>query len=203
MLPYIVGTLLLTGVAALIFDSYCDDRDRACREYNDTVENYKNNIELLRNDIEKAKSKVLRHVYHDYFNELKGYYVASFKCADIAYEAKRKINEMIQSTYNAINETKENMNRLYNQTKDKTIPYAKRESIHQELASLKKLKTYLFEQLKDNKKERDNFLEKVHSFNNETHALKVFIRDNCGEGGKIWYDRLEERIAQKRLAERS
>lgn len=43
------------------------------------------------------------------------------------------------------------------------------------------------------KKQRNNFLLQVRELNNKTHQLKECIRDNCGNGGKAWYARLENR----------
>ena len=47
----------------------------------------------------------------------------------------------------------------------------------------------------------DSHLANVRLLNNQTHALKMKIRNECGERGRRWYEDLEERTRQRRAAE--
>ena len=86
------------------------------------------------------------------------------------------------------------MEEMYKYSKT-NIPYHEKDKLHTEIAELKKLKNFLYEEQKRNKEEKYKFINQVVEFNNETHGLKEYIRDNCGYGGQIWYERKEKKIA--------
>lgn len=45
----------------------------------------------------------------------------------------------------------------------------------------------------------NSYLQKVKELNRQTHALKEKIRDNCGDRGRIWFYKLEERKRNQKL----
>lgn len=196
MLQYIIGGLAIVTLSAIgIWEHFESETKSAKRDYEKAKIKYFSTVNELRKEINEVK-KEIQELYNP-FEHLLPLYIRSFKTADDAYKAKSNINNVIKSTYNSINEINNKMNILYTSTKNR-ISSEEKEKIHLEIQELKQLKQALYADVNNNISERDNFLLKVKQFNNETHKLKLYIRDNCGDGGRIWYERLEERIKAKR-----
>lgn len=119
-------------------------------------------------------------------------YRSSITIADTAYAAKKNLEEIIHNSYDALNETKRQMQYMFEKTKER-IPQNERKKIHEELAQLKLLKTKMYSTIEGQQQEKNTFQQQVRQFNNNTHYIKEYIRDNCGRGGAIWYQRLMER----------
>ena len=199
MLPLIIGGIVVAGgIAAAIYAGFSADTEHARVSYNRAVVDYTKNTQQLIHDIEIAKQRTHVVLYENHFPLLIGYYKSCIHCADNAYRAMQNINYVIKTTYDSINKTKDKMNELYAKAKDTNLPYDERQKYFQELADLKKVKSVLYDTQKAQQVEKEKFLQKVRDFNNQTHDLKLFIRDNTGRGGQLWYERLEARIANKR-----
>lgn len=69
---------------------------------------------------------------------------------------------------------------------------------YEDFLDLEENKKVFLKDIKKKKHELSKFQIDIQEFNEYTRNLKEFIRDNCGNGGRIWYDRLESRIAEKR-----
>ena len=196
MLP-IIGAAVIGGMAGVLIASFIEDTAKERERYNRAVVEYEQNIQLLRRDIAAAKEAARRSIFSDGFKTLVGYHRASVQCANKSYKVKQYINNIIKETYDQINKVKRDMDNLYAKTKNKDIPYSERQECYNTLSQLKIVKSYMYDRQNEQIKEREKLLEKVRAFNNETHDLKLFIRDNCGNGGRVWYDRLEERTAAR------
>lgn len=187
MLPLLIGgALLLTGAAAGIYAWLADDTNTAREEYNRVQVQIYNNINELRQQVDEVKRSI--HQVYDPFKALMPLYVSSIRTADAAYKAKNDIKLTINSTIQAINKTKSEMQEKY-ATIQKIVLNSQRQPLYGELSQLKQLKQMLYEDLNNSKNELKSFTERVLQFNHETHDLKEYIGHNCGEGGKIWYER--------------
>ncbi len=202
------------GIAATIYDHCSSETREAERQYEEYKTVYINTSNKLENDIEEKKRKIneekkkyakraRREVEKaanrevdtfPYFHER---YIECIKTANIAYNAKKRCESIIKVKKKYIRQTLTEMNRMYEQTKT-NISRQEKEKIHSELAYLKKLKETLYEELNLQINERQNFLDKVRKFNNATHDLKLYIRDNC-PGGIEWFYYREERKATEEL----
>ena len=69
---------------------------------------------------------------------------------------------------------------------------------YENFLDLEETKKVISEDIKKKKHELYEFKKDVQDFNEYTKNLKEYIRDNCGNGGRMWYERLESRIAEKR-----
>lgn len=139
------------------------------------------------------------HFFFGYdFKLLSGLHYQSFKQGDIAYAGIQKARKSIKSYYANINEISKVQKERYSEMKSGTKTYSERTEIAKQLAELKNLKSNLYETVERLKVEKDEFSRKVKAFNAETHDLKIFIRDHCGRGGEVWYERLEERSSSYR-----
>lgn len=192
MLPIIIGGIVAVGtIAAGIYASLANDTNNAREEYNNAKKEYFSSISQLKKEVKEAKAEAL-HSYNP-FEILHPLYVASIKSADKAYKAKSDIKYVISSTYNRIDELKSKMSELYNKTKTQ-IRYDEKQKIFDELSELKKLKVLMYNDVENSKQDYKDFMDKLLSFNHETHSLKIYIRDNCGHGGRVWYERKQKNV---------
>lgn len=161
------------------------------KEFEQKKTEYYNNITKLRNDIDEAKKGSFFFGYD--FNLLVELHYQSCKQGDLAYKGKQAVRRTIDGYYTGVRQIKEKQQKLYIEMKNGTKTYAQRAEIAEQLAGLKDLKSHLYLSIDNAKKEQEKFLSNVMAFNAETHDLKIFIRNNCGRGGEVWYERLEER----------
>ncbi len=189
MLPLLIigaGALAVGSVAAAIYASLAADTNSAREAYNRATRAYYTDVEDLRRDVAQAKAEVYQSF--DPFKLMHPLYRQSIATADKAYEAKTEINKIISTTNNRLQEMNIKMHEMWNSISSYSSKTEKK-MIHQELKQLKAGKQILKQDIENAKNEREAFLDKVLQFNNETHNLKLFIRDNCGHGGRVWYER--------------
>ena len=89
------------------------------------------------------------------------------------------------------------------QTLEQAKAQKNKQDIHATIAELKlvnELRKSLFEDRDNVKQQLNELLEKVQQLNNRTKELKELIKNRCGKGGQLWYQRLEAKKQQKRLA---
>lgn len=187
MLPLLVaGTLVAGSVAGAIYAYLASETNAAREAYNRASETYYSTVEELRKDIAKAKAEI--HQSFDPFKLIHPLYRQSVATANKTYEAQTAIRNIIRVTRTQLKEMDSKMREMW-----ESIPTfvcnSQREKIHMELKELKAGKQILKLDIQNSKNECDAFLQKVRLFNNETHDLKLFIRDNCGHGGRVWYER--------------
>lgn len=184
-------------VAAAILAYFISDTESAKNEFYTERAKSINTIQELRKEIAETKARI--NSLYNPFLELRALYVRSIQCADFAYRTQKKISFVIKNTYSKTNETSYQMTRLYNDAKA-IMSQEEKNKLHLEIQELKKLKNILYEEQEKNKADRENFMNQVRIFNNETHTLKEFIRDNCGHGGQVWYNRIEAKKAMRHLS---
>jgi hypothetical protein len=68
----------------------------------------------------------------------------------------------------------------------------KREA-RQALRQLNGLRRELFDERTATAEANEGLLGQVRTLNHNTHALKLQIRNNCGYGGRVWFERREKR----------
>ena len=179
-------------VAAGILAYLISDTESAKNDYYTERRKAINTIQELRRKVSETKANIRNEC--NPFQALRELYVRSIQCANYAYNTQKNISFVIKKTFERIDEIKDKMSSLYDTAKTASSQNEK-DRIHLEIAELKKLKKILYEEQEKNKSDKENFMTQVREFNNETHALKEFIRDNCGKGGLVWYQRIEARKA--------
>ena len=179
-------------VAATIYYLFVRDTDNAKKEYRAEKIKYISETGELRAKIAQVKREISS--LYDPFKAIHSLYVESIQCADNAYLAKTKISSVIKEAYISIDVVKKKMSVMYESSK-MCRSQQEKDNVHSELAELKKLKNILYEEQKKSIEERKKFMSMVLDFNSETRALKEYIRDNCGYGGRVWYERKTTQIA--------
>ena len=80
----------------------------------------------------------------------------------------------------------------------KGAPATKRKELQEEIEMLNELRAAIFPDKDQVKAQRNELQDEVRRLNQQTHELKIAIRDRCGPRGRRWYAELEERKARRR-----
>lgn len=74
-------------------------------------------------------------------------------------------------------------------------PYSEeRELKHKEVESGQKLQKSINQDIINIRTKADNIKNDIKLLDKDTHTLKLLIRDNFGNGGRVWYNRIQRRI---------
>lgn len=188
MLPLIAG-LALVGAGIWIYNEL---QEQAGAER----ERWRSKREEVQRSIEWHEAQIRDHLSHareSYdFKVLVDMHFSCMKVADQAYSLLKDARTSLEKIGEAIAKTKEQRDFLFNKKKTSNNKTEKDE-IQQEIASIQELRSKLFADKDEIKKQKDEFLSKVKDLNSKTHDLKISIRDRTGSKGQEWYARLEMR----------
>lgn len=126
------------------------------------------------------------------FHELNEQYFLSRKLADHTHTLLSDAYELKRSYIKSIDVFKSEIRNMKD-AKAKASDFQERKRIKMELDALYSNKDELYAQMGNLDGEISAYRSKLKEFNDRTHDLKLSIRDSCGEGGRIWYERLETR----------
>lgn len=190
MLPLIAG-LVLVGASVWIYNELQEQAGAEC-------ERWRSKREEVQRSIEWHEAQIRNHLSHareSYdFKVLVDMHFSCMKVADQAYSLLKDAITSLEKIGEAIAKTKEQRDLLFDKKKASNNK-AERNEIQQEISSIQELRSKLFADKDEIKKQRDEFLSKVRDLNSKTHDLKISIRDRTGSKGKEWYARLEMRKA--------
>ncbi len=190
MLPVIAG-LALVGAGIWIYNELQEQAGAERERWRSKREEVQRSIEWHEAQIRDHLSRA-RESYD--FKVLVDMHFSCMKVADQAYSLLKDARTSLEKIGEAIAKTKEQRDLLFDKKKASNNKAEKGE-IQQEIASIQELRSKLFVDKDEIKKQRDEFLSKVKDLNSKTHDLKISIRDRTGLKGQEWYARLEMRKA--------
>ena len=190
MLPLIAG-LALIGAAVWIYNELQDQAGAERERWRSKREEVQRSIEWHEAQIRDHLSRA-RESYD--FKVLVDMHFSCMKVADQAYSLLKDAITSLEKIGEAIAKTKEQRDLLFDKKKASNNK-EDRDEIQQEISSIQDLRSKLFADKDEIKKQRDEFLSKVKDLNSKTHDLKISIRDRTGSKGQEWYARLEMRKA--------
>jgi chromosome segregation ATPase len=191
---WIVAPIVAVGVVAAIMSSASEGERVARRNWESKREEVKKTVEEHRRNIETH----LRKAQQSYdFHFLTDLHFSSHRVADSAYKLLNDARESFGATIRILNQafTKKNELKSKLETSD-------REQKKEYLTEIRSLNDFIGKVLEDKKtmeSQRDGLLAEVKRLNAQTAELKAAIRDRCGEKGRDWHQRLEQRAQANRL----
>ena len=188
MLPLLAG-LALVGAGVWIYNELQEQAGVERERWYSKREEVQRSIEWHETQIREHLSQA-RESYD--FKVLVDMHFSCMKVADQAYSLLNDARTSLTKIGEAITKTKEQRDLLFDKKKH-TNNKAEKDEIQQEISSIQELRSKLFTDKDEIKKQRDEFLLKVKDLNLKTHDLKNSIRDRTGTKGKEWYARLEMR----------
>lgn len=198
MLEWYIASAVVVGTIGIANGILNHLRQKASNER----QRWQNEYQKVQRDVtdfdQRIQQKIREAQYAVNFEQLTQLHFESMKVADHAYRLLSDARKSLEAIGGAIKDAGEEKNRLFAEKKN-TNNYQRRVQLEQEISALIELRNQLFPDKDQLKIERDKFQEQVTQFNAKTHALKIAIRDKCGERGQDWYRRLEERTTRRQL----
>lgn len=134
------------------------------------------------------------------FHLLTDLHFSSHRVADEAYRLLSDARTALDTVGRLLVASREKKEELKAQLDGCSHPHERR-PIFAEIDAVNDFRKPVFDDKDRLKNERDSLLQEVRHLNAQTAELKLAIRDRCGEKGRDWYERLEERNRVRRLSE--
>lgn len=186
------------GIAGKLVYDYLSSEERYARE------RWERKRVQVHRSVEEHRRQIEEHIadaQQSYdFHFLTSMHYSSLIVADVAYKLLQDAQTSLTALGKLIlaaKERRDNLDKEIAGTKDRTNKLALRD----ELKEVIELKKGLHKDKDKVKAQKDDLKSEVKRLNGQTSELKGFIRDRCGRKGSEWYDRLEERKKQRRIAE--
>jgi predicted ribosome quality control (RQC) complex YloA/Tae2 family protein len=192
VLPVIAGVALI-GAGIWIYNELQEQSAAERQRWSSKREEVERSIEWHEEQIEKHLDEA-RQSYD--FTVLVDMHYSCVKVADQAYLLLKDARTSLEKIGEAIVKTKEQREILF-QRKKEAKDLSEKEEIQDEINSIQQLRTTLFDDKDEIKKQRDEFQARVKELNSKTHTLKISIKERTGTKGIEWYERLEARKARR------
>jgi FtsZ-binding cell division protein ZapB len=192
----LAGGALLLGAA--IYGIVSEEEKNARRRWEKKRDEVTNTLKYHHRKI----SEHIRQRNENYrFHQLVNLHYSSVLKANAAYKLLQDARTSIGSINKMLKAAKEQKIKLQKMIDDAKIKND-RESVSKlihELRLLNEFRNKLFDERDDLYAQKDHLYNEVKKLNAETRKLKEHIRDNCGERGMLWYEKLEERKMRNRI----
>lgn len=180
MLPWIIGGAVALGVCAWL--SLCENNAR--QELENTQHRAKTRLNAMSREMSHARTMADGSVRFEKYIALYGASIELSKSQHQDYQLYKKLVKTVKAKRDDIGQKIGELKAQRDIAKGKA-----RQAVRDELAKmydwLDEIKAELT-RLHDKKAE---LLEMVRQTNQNTHELKLAIRDKCGRGGRRWYER--------------
>lgn len=189
MLPVLAGV----GAGIWIYNELQEQSAAERERWRSKREEVERSIEWHEEQIENHLDEA-RQSYD--FKVLIDMHYSCVKVADQAYSLLKDARISLDKIGEAIVKTKEQRDILFKRKKE-TISLSEKNEIQEEINSIQQLRTSLFYDKDEIKKQRDTFQDRVKDLNRKTHTLKISIKERTGTRGIEWFERLEARKYKK------
>lgn len=186
------------GVAGKLIYDYLSGEERDARD------RWERKRVQVQRSVEEHRKQIEEHIaeaQQSYdFHFLTSMHHSSLIVADAAYKLLQDARTSLTAIGKLIVAAREKRDSLEKEVKG-TRDRTKKLAFRDELKEVVELRRAFFNDKDKVKEQRDGLYSEVKRLNAQTAELKHFIRDRCGRKGNEWYDRLEERKKQRRIAE--
>lgn len=177
---WVVGAFI--GVGVLAWLSY--EEQMMCRHYNESVERFIHETKQRQQQTaDILKKNALKKDYYSHLTLYRASVTASNKLYQI-YDKHKQLVKIFTTHKNTLWDKicllKEKRNQSTGNIKKQII--AELQSIYEKLHQIKDKLNLLHN-------EKSKLLSQIRMVNQETHQIKLYIRDNCGVEGYNWYQR--------------
>ncbi len=189
-----LGTIIISGMAVcsalgavkMIFDSCLAQSQR----WQESQLSVRNQMDRVARDINRSFAQTQESLRFQALNE---HYFQSRKLADKAYALLCDANDCREALYKSISLMKSEIHRVKD-ARFKCSDSQERNRLKLELDALYSNENEFSLQLESLIRQIGEYSSKLREFNSRTREIKLTMRDSCGEGGRIWYERLAGRI---------
>jgi hypothetical protein len=183
------GKIIAVGAASIALLWLADKAGEKKKNWEENYQQYKNDLELFNEIIENKVRSVNEYV------DFKEYIQLHYQSFSIANEKKVLLDDArdslkaIAQTIMMLKKDKDEIEMRILKEKNSI----KANELKEELKSVKNTRKTLFNDQDILKKQRDSLSKTLKKFNSNTRELKLIIKNNTGQRGLDWYNRLEAR----------
>ncbi|MFF0268963.1 hypothetical protein [Kribbella sp. NPDC004536] len=167
---------------------------RARQQWNEQYRVVLQEVQQKRHEIENALQRLQDETSFQYLRQLHWESHNLAQAVHTAFEHARDSHNSVQTAYRRSAATRERVRKERNAADS----HAERQQLNVELRQFVDFTRGLGGDREWLRNQRDALLQEVRNLNARTRSLKLAIRDNCGKGGQVWYERLEARTADRR-----
>jgi hypothetical protein len=179
---------LTVGVVSLLASaSERAARERLARKYDQADCELRWHNERVRSHLQDKQQNL------DFKQKIDAHY-ASHLAGSAAYSVYRDANTSYKALKRMIHDLKTQKQDLKNSLDGADVK-AKGDALAL-IRAINVTLTQLFEDFNVVKQQKDNLKQQVYTLNQQTAQLKLQIRDQCGQGGRNWFARLEQKKQQ-------
>lgn len=182
--------VVLTAIGKSLYEKYFSNKELEAKK------NWQENVIKVEKYISDQEVKISEYTSRKNseidFHTLTNVHFTSMKIADQAYrlfDYSKIYLDAMNRNLKITTERKNKINSLFNSK----IEYNKKVKLTEELKGLNEMRNQLFDDKDILNSQKISLQTKLKSFNIRTSSLKFQIRDNCGQQGSDWYNRLEQR----------
>lgn len=190
---HLLGIALAVGAGAIIVNILESDADNDQRRYHSER---KKADRRMRENAQHLQAVATRRQESEDFERLCNLHYKSTQIAQLAYNSLKKNQQISKGIGIILKKSQRDVSVLQKQL-EKSNSKKKKQIIQKELDKNYVLLDECKKHKRINNKTTKELLNKLTQHNSETHQLKLQIRNECGNGGKLWYQRLEERSNQR------
>lgn len=185
-----IAGVALTALGGAIYEKYFSSKEiRAKKKWQENRIEFEKYISEQENEISRYIRKTDSELD---FHTLTNLHFTSMKIADQAYNLFDYSKIYLDAMNRNLKTTSERKHKILLLFKSE-IKYSKKLKLTDDLKEIDEVRNQLFEDKDILNSQTDSLRTRLKSFNKRTSSLKFKIRDNCGEKGKNWYNRLEQR----------
>lgn len=189
LIPAVVGA---AGAIWAYFDNEaCEARERWEQDRERVASALEEQRRLVEWHLADARARVE-------FRQFVDLHFASQRAADAAYALLEDARLSLDRMGKMIVEARRKRDELEEEIQ-RTRDHSRRRALVEAQRVVRELRKKVFDDKDAVKAQRDELLAEVQRLNAQTRALKLAIRDRCGERGRDWYARLEGRRELHRL----
>lgn len=189
--------LLAAPIAYLaysIYDKFSSKEKKAKKNWEENRRSVEKKIEEQERKLEDYLKR--KKTEEDYYSLIDVHF-SSMKIADQAYSLLTYSKIYYDAMNRNIKLTSDRKDKILNLFQTK-IKYEKKLKLTEELEQIKEVRKALFNDKDTLNNQTKEFKVKLKEFNKRTSKFKFEIRDNCGNKGREWFDRLEQRKKQRK-----
>lgn len=189
MLPWIIGGgALLVGIGKLaveIMEDVAWEKQQEVRQRSCALAK---RVEEHNRELERQLTTSGQAVE---FERLRNLHYASHLKAQSMHGVLKDGKQCQRRLDSALRKSVEERDRLRRKAQSAVV--AEKQEVRAALHKLQELRKALFEERGRTRGNNAELAAQLKQLNHNTHLLKLQIRDNCGHGGLIWFQRLEAR----------
>ncbi len=182
--------LIPIGIGILVkavYDSATEEEVLARREWESKKDEVKQKVvdhrKALEEHLKSAKQKCD-------FHELTNVHFSSMMVGNLAHANLKNAQSSLDGIGKMLISAKEKRDVLYKQIFEEKNDN-KRKLLNEEFDCIGELRASLFNDKDKIKAQRDEIKDELKRINQQTHELKVLIKDRCGSKGLEWYNKIE------------